>query len=285
MNVTACRTSEVISSDGVKLAVYETGTAQGPEILFIHGFSQAALCWQRQFEDAALLREFRLTAFDIRGHGASDKPLDPARYGNDHLFADDIRAVMMGLELKRPVLVAWSYAGRLVSDYVAAFGTTDLTGINYVCARTMNDPRFNGPGTEFLSGMMSADLARNIAATRGFLAACFAVPPPRADFETALAYNMVIPAEIRAAHLSRPPSDGSDLAGLDLPVLVTQGSEDLLVSRGLGELTAKLVPGASLSIYKGIGHSPFTEDTPRFNRELAAFVRAANSSKGSNHPA
>ena len=285
MNVTAWQTSEVTSSDGVKLAVYESGNALGPEILFIHGFSQAALCWQRQFDDAALLREFRLTAFDIRGHGASDKPLEAARYSIDRQFAEDIQAVITGLGLKRPVLVAWSYAGRLVNDYAAAFGTAGLTGVNYVCARTMNDPRFNGPGTEFLSGMMSLDLARNIAATRGFLAACFAVPPPREDFETALAYNMVIPAEIRAAHLSRPPRDGADLAGLDLPVLVTQGSEDLLVSRGLGELTAELVPGASLSIYEGIGHSPFTEDAPRFNRELAAFVRAATSSNGSNHPA
>jgi non-heme chloroperoxidase len=35
-------------------------------------------------------------------------------------------------------------------------------------------------------------------------------------------------------------------------------------------------PGAKLSVYDGIGHSPFYEDAPRFNSELAAFVRAAN---------
>jgi non-heme chloroperoxidase len=32
---------------------------------------------------------------------------------------------------------------------------------------------------------------------------------------------------------------------------------------------------ARLSIYEGIGHAPFYEDAPRFNSELAAFVRAA----------
>jgi non-heme chloroperoxidase len=60
-----------------------------------------------------------------------------------------------------------------------------------------------------------------------------------------------------------------------VPVLVTQGSEDKLVLRGLGELTAAVVPGARLSMYDGIGHAPFAEDAPRFNRELAEFVRAA----------
>ena len=35
-------------------------------------------------------------------------------------------------------------------------------------------------------------------------------------------------------------------------------------------------PGRQLSVYDGVGHSPFYEDAPRFNAELAAFVRAAN---------
>jgi hypothetical protein len=34
-----------------------------------------------------------------------------------------------------------------------------------------------------------------------------------------------------------------------------------------------MIPGAKLSVYQGIGHSPFFEDAPRFNAELAAFVR------------
>jgi len=34
-----------------------------------------------------------------------------------------------------------------------------------------------------------------------------------------------------------------------------------------------MIPGAKLSIYQGVGHSPFFEATARFNAELAAFVR------------
>ena len=57
---------------------------------------------------------------------------------------------------------------------------------------------------------------------------------------------------------------------------MSQGSEDTLVLPGLGELTAALVPGARLSLYQGIGHTPFIEDPARFNRELADFVLRAN---------
>jgi pimeloyl-ACP methyl ester carboxylesterase len=76
----------------------------------------------------------------------------------------------------------------------------------------------------------------------------------------------------RRAHLTRSPDDGAVLATLDVPVLITQGSRDTLVLPGLAQSRAPLIPGAKLSMYHGIGHMPFAEDTPRFNCELAAFV-------------
>ena len=265
---------DIRSSDGLMLAGYESGNPLGPEILFIHGFSQCSLAWGKQFSSKALASEFRLVAFDIRGHGASEKPTDLSRYIDDMLFADDVHCVMEAFNLKRPVLVGWSYAGRIVSDYVTAQGTKRIAGINYVCARTKSDAAYNGPGTGLLRDMTSNDLATNIRATRSFLRACYENQPSPEDFETALAYNMLVPPGIRRAHLSRPASDGSILKKLDVPVLVTQGSEDKLVLKGLGEFTAAVVPGARLSMYQGIGHSPFAEDAPRFNRELAEFVRS-----------
>ena len=59
-------------------------------------------------------------------------------------------------------------------------------------------------------------------------------------------------------------------------MLVTHGAEDRNSKVGTAEYTAKTIPGAKLSIYQGIGHAPFYEDAPRFNTELAAFVRAAS---------
>ncbi len=180
---------DIRSSDGLILAGYESGNPQGPEILFIHGFSQCSLAWEKQFSSTALAHDFRLTAFDIRGHGASEKPPDLSRYASDAQFAGDVHSVMEAFDLKRPVLVGWSYAGRIISDYVTDYGTGSIAGINFVCARTNNDPVFDGPGTGFLDDMTSNDLAANIKATRAFLRACYEKQPDEAEFETALAYN------------------------------------------------------------------------------------------------
>ena len=217
-----------------------------------------------------------MIAYDLRGHGASDKPTDKERYSQDRLWADELAAVIAAAGLKRPVLVGWSYGGRVISDYVRLHGIRSIAGINFVAALTKSGGDFLGPDMKNIAGTQSDDLATNIAATRAFLRSCFARQPSADDFETVLAFNMVSPARVRAAVVSRTPNPGDILAQLKLPVLVAHGSEDRLVLPAFGEFTASAVPNAKLSLYPGIGHSPFWEDAPRFNRELADFVRAAN---------
>lgn len=264
----------VAAEDGLQLAAFDHGNRAGREILFIHGFSQASACWSKQFSDSALANEFRLSAFDIRGHGESEKPLDPARYAEDQLFAGDVQSVMTALGLKRPVLVGWSYAGRIIADYISAYGGAQLAGINYVCAETRSNSGLYGPGVDFIDGMVLDDPVRNLEATRSFLTSCYARPPSPEEFEAALSYNMAMPAAVRAAHLERPGRDGGILATLDIPVLVTHGTADAVIQAALSEWTAAAVPRSRLSLYEGIGHAPFFEDAQRFNRELAEFVRS-----------
>lgn len=269
------RTSFVASPDGLRLAVYEAGNPAGRALLFVHGFSQCAMCWVRQFDDPLLAAQFRLVALDIRGHGGSGKPSDATHYADDRLFAGDVQAVMAALNLTRPVIVAWSYAGRVISDYVLACGAGNLAGINYVCADTVSEPSYYGPGIDPIAGMKDDRIAENIAATRQFLAACWTVPPDAATYEAILAYNMAVTPEIRRHLLSRTGNDGTMLSKLDIPVLVTHGADDGIVLPAMGEFTARMVRGAKLSLYDGIGHSPFMEDAPRFNRELSAFASSA----------
>jgi non-heme chloroperoxidase len=69
----------VKTPDGLTISAQEWGNPAGPEILFIHGFSQSHLSWIRQV-DSDLAKEFRIVTYDLRGHGNSDKPLDPAHY-------------------------------------------------------------------------------------------------------------------------------------------------------------------------------------------------------------
>lgn len=87
---------------------------------------------------------------------------------------------------------------------------------------------------------------------------------------------MVIPAQVRAAVVVRKPNPGDLLPKMTLPALVTHGTRDQLILPAFGEFTASELPKAQLSLYEGIGHSPFFEEAPRFNEELAVFVRAVS---------
>ncbi len=270
------RSFQVTAPDGLTLAAYDCGNPKGREILFIHGFNQAYLSWARQLDDPALCREFRMVAFDLRGHGASDKPFEPERYSEDRRWADDVAAVIAAAGLKRPVLAAWSYGGRVVTDYVRHHGFGGLAGINLVAASTKDDPAYAGPGLAHTVGMMQDDLAVSIAETRAFVRACFALQPTEEDFETMLGFNMVVPPRVRKAVRNRQPNPGDLLPTLRLPVLVTHGADDSVSLAARSHFAAGVIPGAELSIYEGIGHAPFWEDTPRFNRELADFARRAH---------
>jgi len=264
----------VKTPDGLTIAAQEWGNPNGPEILFIHGFSQSYLSWIRQ-ADSDLAKDFHIVTYDLRGHGNSDKPLDPARYRDSKAWGDEVQAVMDATGLKHPVLVGWSYAGRVISDYVATHGAGQLAGIDFVDAPIKADPALIGDNLKNLPLMASEDLPTNIAATRTFLHGCFSKQPGADDYETMLAFNMMVPPKVRAGLGGRPLDASELMSKLKIPVLVTHGREDRNAKVGAGEYTASVIPGAKLSIYDGVGHSPFYEDAPRFNAELAAFVRMA----------
>jgi non-heme chloroperoxidase len=261
--------------DGVSIAVQDWGNPEGPEILFIHGFSQASLSWARQ-TSSELAKEFHIVTYDLRGHGNSDKPLEPEKYKESKGWGDEVKAVMETAKLKRPVLVGWSYGVHVIADYLRIHGFAHLAGLNYVDGMTKSDPNFFGDGFNVHTLMFSEDLATNIAATRQFLHNCFEKQPSQDDFETMLAFNMMVPPKVRANMAGRTLNIDDILAALKLPVLVTQGAADRLALPAAAKYTVEKISGAKLSLYEGIGHAPFWEDTARFNAELAAFVRTTN---------
>jgi pimeloyl-ACP methyl ester carboxylesterase len=264
----------VKTPDGLTISAQDWGNPAGPEILFIHGFSQSHLSWTKQVT-SDLAKDFHMVIYDLRGHGNSDKPFEPERYKDSKAWADELQAVMDATGLKRPVLAGWSYGGRIMADYLKVHGTARLAGLNYVDAGQKADPAFVGPNLKNLPLMTSEDLATNIAATRVFLHGCFSRQPTPDEFETMLAFNMMVPPKVRLGLSNRALDIDDILRKLELPVLVTHGSEDKNSNLIAAEYTAKMIPGAKLSVYQGIGHSPFFEDAPRFNAELAAFVRGA----------
>jgi pimeloyl-ACP methyl ester carboxylesterase len=264
---------------GLQLHVREWGKADGPPILFIHGWSQNHLCWAKQYE-SALADEFRLVAYDLRGHGMSEAPLEPKHYTDGELWADDVAAIIDQLGLDRPVLVGWSYGGFIACDYVRAHGQDRIAAIDFAGgAVKLGESAFGtliGPGfLDHFGDATADDLPTNIRGMCAMLKAFPAKPLPADDFETLLCASMAVPAQIRG-NLAAREIDGDDvLRALKVPLLVTHGRADTVVLPAMAEHVLATCPVAEPSWYEGVGHTPHLEEPDRFNHELTELTRRA----------
>ncbi|WP_331232404.1 alpha/beta fold hydrolase [Natronorarus salvus] len=268
------RSYEVTSSDGVTLRVDAAGDPHSRPIVFVHGYSQSRLCWQRQFE-SDLIDDYLLVAFDNRGHGDSEKPRDA--YDDPSYWANDVRAVLESLDRSEPVLVCWSYGGLIVTDYFAVYGTEEVSGVNYVGAitekGTADAVQFAGDAfIVLMEGLESCETKESVTTLGEFIELCVNEPLDPIDFHFMLGYNLKTPPHVREALQTRIVDNESVLEEVRIPVLLTHGECDPVVLRAAAEKHADVFPAAKTSFYPDIGHSPFWEAPDRFNTELRAFV-------------
>jgi pimeloyl-ACP methyl ester carboxylesterase len=78
-----------IDRDGIKIHYEVHGS--GPALLLTHGYSSTSAMWQGQIE--ALSKNHKLVLWDMRGHGQSDYPDDPAAY-SEALTVGDMAALL-----------------------------------------------------------------------------------------------------------------------------------------------------------------------------------------------
>ena len=268
--------------DGVEIAVQEWGDRAGRPIIFVHGFSQCHLSWSRQYaggRDAGgldtygLARDFRLITYDLRGHGQSGKPMSPHYYRESDRWADELACVIERVRPLKPVLVAWSYGGRVVIDYLAKFGGAALAGIVLVGSKISSGAEFSCAGIPALQMATAAgDLTVSISATISFLKSC-AESWDVDEFGRQLAFNMLVPAEVRGFLLGRQFNADAIFKDLDLPVLFVHGKQDRVTPYAASLHGHAMAARSRLSLYDGVGHCPFFEAPDRFNDELAEFVR------------
>lgn len=90
---------------GVRLSFRQSG--QGPDVVLIHGLATSQAFWNLGLV-AQLARRFRVTTYDLRGHGYSD--LAPHGYLPRDL-AGDLAGVMQAAGIERAHLVGHSYGG------------------------------------------------------------------------------------------------------------------------------------------------------------------------------
>src|SRR5436853_2524678 len=73
-----------LNRDGV--SIYYEVHGSGPPLLLTHGYSSTSAMWHGQIK--ALSKHHKLVLWDMRGHGQSDYPDDPAAYSEALTIAD-----------------------------------------------------------------------------------------------------------------------------------------------------------------------------------------------------
>jgi len=96
----------LLDRDGVK--IYYEDHGHGPPILLSHGYSATCRMWNEQI--AALVARHRVIVWDMRGHGESDDPGDPAAY-SEALTVEDMAALLRHCGIERAVIAGLSLGG------------------------------------------------------------------------------------------------------------------------------------------------------------------------------
>lgn len=96
----------LLERDGV--GIYYEAHGQGPPILLSHGYSATCRMWDGQV--AALRDRFRVIVWDMRGHGQSDVPADPAAYSEAATVAD-MAVVLQTCDAENAVIAGLSLGG------------------------------------------------------------------------------------------------------------------------------------------------------------------------------
>jgi pimeloyl-ACP methyl ester carboxylesterase len=105
------------ASDGVKMHYLEAG--HDSPVVLIHGFSGSAKGnWFSNGVAEALAKNHRVVAIDCRGHGDSDKPHDPSKYGPQ--MSKDVLELMDHLKIDKAHVHGYSMGGALVTQLLAA---------------------------------------------------------------------------------------------------------------------------------------------------------------------
>ncbi len=267
----------VSGAGGLKLSVHEWGNPNGAPVLFIHGVSQSSFCWHKQVS-SFLADTYRLITMDLRGHGDSDKPLGTEYYTTNEFWAEDLHNVINELHLTNVIVVAWSYGGYVVGDYINKYSDAALGGVQFVNAAAVLNETFDHAGTALLNnfeGYISSDVKKRTASSVSMIKESSFTALSDTDLDLLLDEMMKVPPEVRLSLSSRNLDYSKNLKAITVPVRIVVAENDKVMLPSMSNCLSDNVPHAQKTVYTKCGHSPHFEQSERFNSELDLFIHFA----------
>jgi pimeloyl-ACP methyl ester carboxylesterase len=248
------------ATDGSKLAyeVHGTGTRG---VVLIHGWAMASGVWDETLMHLSV-EGLKVVVVDLRGAGASDKPLTGYSIGR---YADDVLAVADHAGLKTFTAIGHSMGGQ-VAQWLAATEPARIEAlalINSVPARGFTIPP--DAATLFTSSGGNADLLLKVIDM-----SVRTLTPKQREKMLQLAMS-VAPGAVSESFDAFTRAHFEDkLAAINCPTLVVATDDPFMTPALLREQVARKIRGARQAYLPGPGHYPQMEKA----REMAALLEA-----------
>jgi non-heme chloroperoxidase len=272
----------ITTSDGTRIWYKDWGSGQ--PVVFSHGWPLTADVWDEQAYFVAS-NGFRAIAHDRRGGGRSSQPWD----GNDlDTYADDLAALMDGLNLQDAVLVGHSTGGGEVTRYIGRHGTSRvakavlLGAIPPLMLKTDANP--GGTPMEVFD-QLRAGLAKDPSQFwRDLSEPFYGANRPGSQVSQGVRdafWMWSMQVNYKSAYDCIKAFSETDLTEdlkrFDVPTLIMHGDDDQIVPiDDSARLSAQIVKDATLKVYPGAPHGlaqlPAFRDT--FNADLLRFLRS-----------
>jgi len=247
-----------IDRAGVSIHYEIHGPDTGPPILLSHGYGATARMWDGQV--AAFADRWRLILWDMRGHGQSGDPHDPAAY-SQALSVADMAAVLDACGVERAIIGGLSLGGVMSLAF-------HLAQPERVRALMLFDtgPGFRNPEARRQWNQRAEARARQLE-KQGLAEA-------GGGAETRLGRHRSAQGLAGAARGMLAQYDSSlidSLPTLAVPTLVLVGAEDKNFLAAADYMAGK-IPGAQKIVIPGAGHAANLDQPELFNRAVAEFL-------------
>jgi len=247
-----------IDRDGVSIHYEIHGPANAPAILLSHGYGATCRMWDGQV--AVFADRYRLVLWDMRGHGQSGDPADPALYSHA-LTVGDMAAVLDTCSIERAVIGGLSLGGVMSLGF-------HLAHPERVRALMLFDtgPGFRNPEARREWNKRAEARARELESN--------GLPRSVGGAETRLGHHRSAQGLAGAARgmLAQPDSSLIDsLPSIAVPTLVLVGSEDRHFL-GAADYMAAKIPGAQKVVIPDAGHAANLDQPEAFNRAVSNFL-------------
>jgi len=261
-------------SNGVRIRYLERGA--GAPVLLVHGFTGII---ERSWIETGVLpdlaRDHRVIAFDLRGHGKSDKPREPRAY--EEIGRDVIR-LLDHLGLARAHLVGYSLGGiivaKLLTTHPERFISATLGGASHRRGRgARSDLAAEAAAVEMETGLAYRTLILSTAPTD---------QPPMSDEAVRLRSQAIVARNDPLAHAALMRArrallvTDAEMAAVRVPALAIVGNADSTLAR-VKALHAAW-PALKVMVVEGAvhptNHQRGLPSRPEFVAAIREFIKA-----------